>query len=127
MLRITENLVGDISLSVALDLNFFSSSILFLSCRKCYKKRDIQTLGHVSGVIMRVSKHVHGNSLLFLIKLKIISFLFRFFRGLVLKADIFGKTAISGQLGSVEEYDCGGSNSWAEVLTSICNRLCFAL
>ena len=100
-------------------LQFFSSSTLFLSCRKCYKKRDIQTLGHVSGVIMRVGKHVHGNSLLFLIKLKIISFLFRFFWGLVLKAGIFGKMAISGQLGSVEEYDYGGSNSSAEVLTSI--------
>ena len=51
MLRITENVVSDISLSIVLDLFFFSSSILFLSCRKCLKgKKDIQTLDSVSGL-----------------------------------------------------------------------------
>ena len=54
------------------------------------------------------------------LKSKIISHLFCLFRGLVLKAGIFGKTAISEQL--VEEDDEGGSNSSAEVLSS-----CFAL
>ena len=48
MLRISENLVGDNSLSIVFDLNFFLRLFYF------YTKRDIQTLESVTGVIMRV-------------------------------------------------------------------------
>ena len=58
MFRISENLVGDISSSIVLDLNFFLLLFYF------YKKRDIQTLDSVSGVIMRVCKHGKNSLLL---------------------------------------------------------------
>ena len=59
MLRITENLIVDVSSSVVLDFNFSLRLFYF------YKERDIQTLDSVSGVDMRVYKH-GNNSLLFL-------------------------------------------------------------
>ena len=58
MLRITENLIVDISSSVVLDFNFSLRLFYF------YKERDIQTLDSVSGVVMRIYKH--GNNSLFL-------------------------------------------------------------
>ena len=93
MLRITENLVGDISSSIVLDFNFFLRLFCF------YKKRDIQTLENVSGVIMRVCKH-GKNSLL--LNWKLFHFCFACFKG-CFKG--FGKTAISEQFGSVDEDD----------------------
>ena len=59
MLRITENLIVDVSSSVVLDFNFSLRLFYF------YKERDIQTLDSVSGVVMRVYKY-GNNSLLFL-------------------------------------------------------------
>ena len=93
MLRITENLVGDISSSIVLDLNFVRRLLYF------YKKRDMQTLDSVSGVTMRVCKH-GKNSLL--LNRKLFHFCFACFKG-CFKG--FGKTAISEQLGSVKEDD----------------------
>ena len=58
MFRISENLVGDISSSIVLDLNVFLRLFYF------HKKRDIQTLDSVSGVIMRVCKHGKNSLLL---------------------------------------------------------------
>ena len=46
MLRITENVVSDISYSVVLDLNLFSLSILFPSCRKCLEGKRYILLFH---------------------------------------------------------------------------------
>ena len=57
-LRITENLIVDVSSSVALDFNFSLRLFYF------YKERDIQTLDSVSVVVMRIYKH--GNNSLFL-------------------------------------------------------------
>ena len=57
-LRITENLIVDVSSSVALDFNFSLRLFYF------YKERDIQTLNSVSVVVMRIYKH--GNNSLFL-------------------------------------------------------------
>ena len=43
MLRITENVVSDISFSIVLALNFiFSSCVLFLSCRKCLGNKSVR-------------------------------------------------------------------------------------
>ena len=58
MLRITENLIVDVSSSVILDFNFSLRLFYF------YKERDIQTLDSVSVVVMRIYKH--GNNSLFL-------------------------------------------------------------
>ena len=58
MLRITENLIVDVSSSVVLDFNFSLRLFYF------YKERDIQTLDSVSVVVMRIYKH--GNNSLFL-------------------------------------------------------------
>ena len=46
MLRITVNVVSDISFSVVLDLNLFSLSILFPSCRKCLEGKRYILLFH---------------------------------------------------------------------------------
>ena len=51
MLRITENVVSDISLSIVLDLIFFSFIYFISILWKVFKrKKDIQTLDSVSGL-----------------------------------------------------------------------------
>ena len=43
MIRLTENVVSDISFSIVLALNFiFSSCVLFLSCRKCLGNKSVR-------------------------------------------------------------------------------------
>ena len=73
-LRITENLIVDVSSSVALDFNFSLRLFYF------YKERDIQTLNSVSVVVMRIYKH--GNNSLFL-NWKLFHFCLACFKGLI--------------------------------------------
>ena len=56
MLRITENVVSDISLSIVLDMIFFPSSILFLSYRKYLKGKKIYKPSTVSQVCITFSQ-----------------------------------------------------------------------